>query len=64
MLLAGADEADAFPDQASSPPAVPEEPIGEPQRPRPEAKRPLRRPGLAGGTAEFRGNDAPERPKL
>jgi len=64
MLLAGADEADAFPDQASPPPAVPEEPIGEPQRPRPEAKRPLRRPGLAGGTAEFRGNDAPEHPKL
>jgi cell division protease FtsH len=64
MLLEGADEAAAFPDEVSAPPAVPDGPVGEPQRPRPEAKRPLRRPGLAGGTAELRGNEPPERPTL
>jgi cell division protease FtsH len=64
MLLAGAAEEDAFPDAPPKPAAVPEGAVGEPTRPRPEAKRPLRRPGLAGGTAELRANDPPERPKL
>jgi cell division protease FtsH len=63
MLLAGAAEADAFPDEAPKAPELPEGAVPEPTRPRPEAKRPLRRPGLAGGPAEFRSNDPPERPK-
>jgi cell division protease FtsH len=62
-LLKGADEADAFPPDEEGAPAAPEDAAKEPQRPRPEAKRPLRRPGLAGGTAELRGSD-PDRPKL
>ncbi len=64
MLLAGVAEADAFPDEAPKAPELPEGAVPEPARPRPEAKRPLRRPGLAGGTAEFRSNDPPERPTL
>jgi len=64
LLLDGATEAQAFPGEPSTPPPVPEGPVKEPERPRPEAKRPLRRPGLAGGTAELRANDPPERPQL
>ena len=63
-LLSGANEAEAFgadEEPATAPPA--DDPATEPQRPRPEAKRPIRRPGLAGGTAEFRGSE-PEPPQL
>jgi cell division protease FtsH len=63
LLLAGADEAEAFgPDEVGAP-ALPVDAPVEPKRPRPEAKRPLRRPGLAGGTTELRGSD-PHRPEL
>jgi cell division protease FtsH len=63
-LIAGKPEEDIFgPDEAVKPelPAGPE-PSAAPERPR-EAPRPLPRPGLAGGTAELRGNE-PERPDL
>jgi cell division protease FtsH len=56
-LLAGGDEEAAFGPDIVGEPDVPADKAAEPQRPRPEAKRPLRRPGLAGGTAELRGLD-------
>jgi cell division protease FtsH len=56
-LLAGGDEEAAFGPDTVGEPNAPTDQASEPQRPRPEAKRPLRRPGLAGGTAEFRGLD-------
>jgi cell division protease FtsH len=62
-LLAGGDEEAAFGPDVVGEPDVPADKAAEPQRPRPEAKRPLRRPGLAGGTAELRGLD-PELPEL
>ena len=63
-LLAGKSEEEIFgPDETVKPelPTGPE-PTPAPERPR-EAPRPLPRPGLAGGTAELRGNE-PERPEL
>jgi cell division protease FtsH len=63
-LLAGKSEEDVFgPDEVVKPelPVGPE-PTPAPERPR-DAPRPLPRPGLAGGTAELRGNE-PERPEL
>ena len=63
LLLGGATEIEAFGSDEESAPGVADAPAKEPQRPRPEAKRPLRRPGLAGGTAELRGND-PGLPEL
>jgi cell division protease FtsH len=62
-LLTGSSEEQAFGDEVPPVPAVPEEAVTEPQRPRPEAKRPIRRPGLAGGTAELRSSDA-DKPSL
>jgi cell division protease FtsH len=56
-LLAGGDEEAAFGPDVVGEPDAPADKAAEPQRPRPEAKRPLRRPGLAGGTAELRGLD-------
>jgi cell division protease FtsH len=41
------------------PPAAPEAPERKPER----APKPLPRPGLAGGAAEMRGGDAPEKPE-
>jgi cell division protease FtsH len=63
-LIAGKSEEEVFgPDEPVKPelPAGPE-PSAAPERPR-DAPRPLPRPGLAGGTAELRGNE-PERPEL
>jgi cell division protease FtsH len=56
-LLTGSTEEEAFGDEAEPLPSVPEGAVAEPQRPRPEAKRPIRRPGLAGGTAELRSSE-------
>ena len=41
-----------------TPPAAPEVPARKPER----APKPLPRPGLAGGSADIRGLDAPEKP--
>ena len=61
-LLAGKTEEEVF--GVEQPPApelpVPPEPAERPER----APRPLPRPGLAGGAAELRGLEAPERPDL
>jgi cell division protease FtsH len=40
---------------------VPPSPADRPER---EGPRPLPRPGLAGGAAELRGLDTPEKPEL
>jgi cell division protease FtsH len=61
-LLQGRSEEEVWgPDAA--PPAAPELPAAAPERPR-EAPRALPRPGLAGGTAEARGLERPEKPEL
>jgi cell division protease FtsH len=62
-LLEGKSEIDVFgPDEEPTPqlPAPPPSPAGRAGR---EVPRPIPRPGLAGGTAEIRGND-PELPEL
>jgi hypothetical protein len=41
------------------PPAAPEAPERKPER----APKTLPRPGLAGGSAEMRGSDGPEKPE-
>jgi cell division protease FtsH len=61
-LVAGATEEEAFGNEEQRVPRAPADTATEPQRPRPEAKRPIRRPGLAGGTAELRAN--PDKPNL
>jgi cell division protease FtsH len=62
-LVAGATEEEAFGSEEERAPRVPADAATEPQRPRPEAKRPIRRPGLAGGTAELR-SSTPDKPSL
>ncbi|MGD0981706.1 MAG: ATP-dependent zinc metalloprotease FtsH [Solirubrobacteraceae bacterium] len=62
-LVAGATEEEAFGSEQEPAPRVPADAATEPQRPRPEAKRPIRRPGLAGGTAELR-SSTPDKPSL
>jgi cell division protease FtsH len=64
-LLEGKSELEVFgPDEPvrpqGSPPAEPEAPARKPER----KPQPLPRPGLAGGTAEARGFDTPEKPDL
>ena len=64
-LLAGKSELEVFgPDEPvlpqGSPPAEPEVPQRKPER----KPSPLPRPGLAGGTAEARGLETPEKPDL
>jgi cell division protease FtsH len=64
-LLEGKSELEVFgPDEPvlpqGSPPAEPEVPARKPER----KPQPLPRPGLAGGTAESRGLDTPEKPDL
>ena len=64
-LLEGKTELEVFgPDEpvrpAGGPPAEPEAPARKPER----KPQPLPRPGLAGGTAESRGLEAPEKPDL
>ena len=62
-LLAGKTEEEVFgreePPVPVLPPAAPEAPERKPER----APQPLPRPGLAGGTAEMRGGDTPEKPE-
>jgi len=60
-LLDGQSEEDVFGAEAPPPPEVPLPP-GEKERNR--EPRPLPRPGLAGGAAEARGLDLPEKPEL
>jgi cell division protease FtsH len=62
-LLAGKSEEDVFgPEQPSGPEMpLPPTPADRPEREKP---RPLPRPGLAGGTAEARSLDLPEKPEL
>ena len=62
MLLEGKNEDDVFGrDERAlpAPPPAPEAPERKPER----APAPLPRPGLAGGTAEIRGESVPERPE-
>jgi cell division protease FtsH len=62
QLLDGKTEEEVFgrdePVVPPAPPPAPEAPERKPER----ARKPLPRPGLAGGTAEMRGLDAPEKP--
>jgi cell division protease FtsH len=65
QLLEGKSEEDVFgPDEPvypqGTPPPAPEAPARKPER----KPAPLPRPGLAGGTAELRGLDTPEKPEL
>ncbi|HVE68256.1 MAG TPA: ATP-dependent zinc metalloprotease FtsH [Solirubrobacteraceae bacterium] len=62
-LLAGQTEEEVFgPDEPAGPEMpLPPAPADAPERDRP---RPLPRPGLAGGAAEARGLDLPEKPEL
>jgi cell division protease FtsH len=62
-LLQGQSEEDVFGAEASPPPELPTPP-GTPERAGRDAPRPLPRPGLAGGAAEARGLDFPEKPEL
>ena len=61
-LLEGKSEEEVFgreePPVPLLPPAAPEAPERKPER----SPKPLPRPGLAGGSAEMRGGDAPEKP--
>jgi cell division protease FtsH len=62
-LLAGKSEEEVFGKDEEIGPEMPlpPAPVDQPERERP---RPLPRPGLAGGTAEARGLDLPEKPEL
>ena len=62
-LLAGKSEDEVFPPEEPSGPELPLPPHPA-DREREKAPRPLPRPGLAGGTAEIRGLDSPEKPEL
>ena len=62
-LLDGQTEFEVFGAEAPPPPALPVPPTTA-DRPEREAPRPLPRPGLAGGTAEDRGLELPEKPEL
>jgi cell division protease FtsH len=62
-LLAGQTEREVFGAEAPPPPALPVPPAAADRAGR-EAPRPLPRPGLAGGTAEARGLELPEKPEL
>ncbi len=62
-LLEGRSETDVFGAEAPPPPELPVPPA-TPTPERSPAPRPLPRPGLAGGTAEFRADAGPEKPEL
>jgi cell division protease FtsH len=62
-LLAGQTELEVFGAEAPPPPQLPVPPTAADRAGR-EAPRPLPRPGLAGGTAEARGLELPEKPEL
>jgi cell division protease FtsH len=61
-LLDGQSEEEVFGAEAPPPPEVPIPPA--PERAGRDTPRPLPRPGLAGGTAELRGLELPEKPEL
>jgi cell division protease FtsH len=61
-LLAGSSEEDVFGSEAPPPPELPIPPAAD--RAGRESPRPLPRPGLAGGTADIRGLDLPEKPEM
>ncbi|MFN8130876.1 MAG: ATP-dependent zinc metalloprotease FtsH [Solirubrobacteraceae bacterium] len=62
-LLDGKTEEEVFgPDEPAGGPELPAPPAPT-DRPERDTPRPLPRPGLAGGPAEFRGLDAPEKPE-
>jgi cell division protease FtsH len=63
-LLAGKSEEDVFGPDDPVTPEVPPTPTTPAERSGREAPRPLPRPGLAGGAAEVRGLDLPEKPEL
>ena len=64
-LLAGKSELEVFgPDEPVLPQGPPEPPAEEPKRERERGPKPLPRPGLAGGTADMRADDAPRKPDL
>jgi cell division protease FtsH len=62
-LLEGRSEEEVFGAEATPPPEVPLPPAAQDRAGR-DAPRPLPRPGLAGGTAEVRGLDLPEKPEM
>jgi cell division protease FtsH len=62
-LLEGQTEEQVFGAEAPPPPELPVPPTPA-DRPGREVPRPLPRPGLAGGTAEARSRDLPEKPEL
>jgi cell division protease FtsH len=62
-LLDGQTELEVFGAEAPPPPQLPVPPTAADRAGR-EAPRPLPRPGLAGGTAEARGLELPEKPEL
>jgi cell division protease FtsH len=62
-LLAGKSEEDVFGPEEPSGPEMPLPPAPA-DRPERDTPRPLPRPGLAGGTAEARSLDLPEKPEL
>ena len=62
-LIAGQSEQDVFGAEAPPPPELPVPPAQADRAGR-ETPRPLPRPGLAGGTAEARGLELPEKPEL
>ncbi|HXE46376.1 MAG TPA: ATP-dependent zinc metalloprotease FtsH [Conexibacter sp.] len=62
-LLEGQSEEEVFGAEAPPPPEVPLPP-GSPERAGRDAPRPLPRPGLAGGAAETRSLEFPEKPEL
>jgi cell division protease FtsH len=62
-LLDGKSESEVFPPEEEPAPELPAPPPSPAGRPGREVARPIPRPGLAGGTADIRGND-PELPEL
>ncbi len=62
-LLDGKSEGEVFPPEEEPAPELPAPPPSPAGRPGREVPRPIPRPGLAGGTADIRGND-PELPEL
>jgi cell division protease FtsH len=62
-LLDGQSEEDVFGAEAPPPPELPQPP-GTPERAGRDVPRPLPRPGLAGGAAEARRLELPEKPEL
>jgi cell division protease FtsH len=63
QLLAGKTEEEVFGEEEAAGPEMPLPPTPA-DRPERERPRPLPRPGLAGGAAEARGLDLPEKPEL